>query len=427
MQHRNDPDVPVPPADKPLGQTVPPSSAAPGVALRQRLAALDASDPEYASRFVALLLEASSRRGASDVHLQPTPEGLDVRWRVDGVLQPLGVFPPGESADVVTRLKVLAGLLTYRNEVPQEGRIHQATDQVEKRVSTFPTLHGQRAVIRLFAVDQQHRYLDDLGLPEEVNQRLRQLLGETSGALLATGPAGSGKTTTIYACLRHLVQQSGGGRSLVSLEDPIEVPIAGVAQSQVSPSAGLDLARGLRSLLRQDPEVMMVGEIRDRETAEVALQASLTGQLVLTTFHAGSAVEAISRLSDMGMEPYLLRSGILGILGQRLVRRLCRCAEDASDPRQKLGLNVQRARVERGCPLCGKSGYHGRLVIAELLVTGRDEVGRAILSREDSATLEQLAIQAGMVTRWQRALEAVETGRTSPAEIRRVMGFAGGQ
>jgi type II secretory ATPase GspE/PulE/Tfp pilus assembly ATPase PilB-like protein len=394
-------------------------------ALRGQLGSLDSAGPDYAIQFVATLLQASRQMEVSDVHLQPTPDGLDLQWRVDGVLQPLGTFPSGQSADVVTRLKVLAGLLTYRHDVPQEGRIDEAAPEVEMRVSTFPTLHGERAVVRLFSVDQQHLHLQDLGLPDSLRERLEQLLGETSGALLATGPAGSGKTTTVYACLRHLVKHSGGGRCLVSLEDPIEVAVPGVAQSQVNPSAGFDMARGLRSLLRQDPEVIMVGEIRDRETAEVAFQASLTGQLVLTTFHAGSAAEAIGRLSDMGMEPYVLRSGVLGIVSQRLVRRLCPCAQPIREEHEKLGLPVQGALSPVGCLRCNRTGYRGRQVIAELLASDRGNLGRAILSREDAATLERLAVQAGMITRWQRAIEAVEAGRTSPAEIRRVLGFSG--
>jgi type II secretory ATPase GspE/PulE/Tfp pilus assembly ATPase PilB-like protein len=281
-------------------------------------------------------------------------------------------------------------------------------------------------VIRLFAAAGQFLRPADLGLPQEIGQTLLRLLAETSGAILVTGPAGSGKTTTLYACLRELVAQSHEGRSIASLEDPIEVVVPGVAQSQVNPPVGFDLATGLRFLLRQDPEVIMVGEIRDRDTAEVAFQASLTGHLVLSTFHAGSAAAAISRLSDMGIEPYLLRSGILAIVSQRLVRRLCDCSQPIDNPAGLLGLPVQHGRHPIGCPACAGTGYRGRMVLAEMLTAEQSDLGRAILSHSDAAQLEELAVKAGMITRWQRACEAVEAGRTSPSEVRRVLGFSTG-
>jgi general secretion pathway protein E len=392
-------------------------------AVQEQLAALDSSGPEYATAFVDLLLDAASNVHASDVHLQPIQDGLDVRWRLDGVLQSVGVFPRGEAADVVSRMKVLAELLTYRTDVPQEGRIRDQRGNVEIRVSTFPTLHGERAVVRLFAAQGEYLRLQDLELPDDILKRLDQLLVETSGAFLITGPAGSGKTTTAYACLRELVRTSAGGKSIVSLEDPIESAVDGVSQSRVNPSAGFDLATGLRSLMRQDPEAIMVGEIRDRETAEAAFQASLTGHLLITTFHAGSAAGAISRLSDMGIEPYLLRSGILGILSQRLVRRLCTCREPITEDAEKLNLPVANAWQATGCDTCLGSGYRGRTVLAELLQADPTELGRAILSRSDAPQLEQLAIEAGMTSIWQRSRTAIENGTTSPNEVRRVLGF----
>jgi general secretion pathway protein E len=388
------------------------------------LSSLDPTDADYASRFVDALLAAGRQRGASDLHLQPSPEGLELRWRVDGVLVPLGTYPSGVGANVIARLKVLADLLTYRNDVPQEGRIHTADSQVEVRVSTFPTLYGERAVVRLFSDKLQYRHLGELGLPDEILAALGRLLVETSGAILLTGPAGSGKTTTLYACLHELAQHSRGARSIVTLEDPIEMALPGVAQSQVNRNAGFDLATGLRSVLRQDPEVIMIGEIRDRATAEGALQASLTGQLVLSSFHAGSAAEAIGRLLDIGIEPYILRSGVLAILFQRLVRKLCGCARGARGDEELLGLKVSEARVAVGCPKCAMTGYSGRAVLAEMLLLDDRAVAQAILARSDVATLEQLAVRGGMIDRWTRAATAVESGTTSPAEIRRVLGFS---
>jgi type II secretory ATPase GspE/PulE/Tfp pilus assembly ATPase PilB-like protein len=392
--------------------------------LASELAGLDPRDPQFAVQAVERLLSFGPKQHTSDLHLQPTERGLEMKFRVDGVLQPAGMLPPSVMPNIIARLKVLAELLTYRTDVPQEGRIRSVPADVEMRVSTFPTLYGERAVVRFFAGCQQYQRLDDLGLPEDVLVRLRRLLAETSGAVLIVGPAGSGKTTTVYACLRELAALGNARRSLMSIEDPIEVSVPGAAQSQVNPQVGLDLAAGLRFLMRQDPEVIMVGEIRDRATAEAALGASLTGHLLLSTFHAGSAAEAISRLSDMGIEPYLLRSGVLAILCQRLVRRLCRCAQASSDPDARLGLDVETVWLPVGCPECGGTGYRGRFLLVEMLTAERTELGRAILSRSDAGTLERLAVDVGMVTRWQRACAAVQSGLTSPAEVRRVLGFS---
>jgi len=395
----------------------------PGAPFRQRLGTLKLEGLKAAVDLVELILSEARRAGASDVHLLPTPEGLEMRWRVDGVLRPVEVLPKGLAPNVIARLKVLAELLTYRSDVPQEGRVRGSGGEGEVRVSTLPTLHGEKAVIRLFAGTGRYLRLDDLGLPVDIREALARNLGETSGAILLTGPAGSGKTTTIYACLRELVEAGQGRRSLVTLEDPIEVAVPGVTQSQVNAAAGFDLEVGLRSLMRQDPEVIAVGEIRDRSTAEVAFQASLTGHLVLTTFHAGSAAGAIGRLADMGIEPYLIRSGLLAVVSQRLVRTLCDCSRPDDDPRGRLALPVARSRLAVGCDRCGGTGYRGRMLLAELLEPERLGLGPAILARSDIKALESEAERAGMVGRWGRACRAIEAGHTSAAEVRRVLGF----
>jgi type II secretory ATPase GspE/PulE/Tfp pilus assembly ATPase PilB-like protein len=420
---------------------------------RRQLPAVDASDPQYVPQLVAAILAAARAARATDVHLVPAAETLHMHWRIDGVLQPVADFPAELAQRTVSRLKVLARLLTYRTDAPQEGRLYTEPGEKadETRLSTFPTLFGEKAVIRLFVGAGRYRRLDELGLPSETLATLRRLLDETAGVILLTGPAGSGKTTTIYAALRELADKTSGGRSLVSLEDPIEVVVPGVAQSQVQPAAGFDMATGLRSMLRQDPEVIMVGEIRDRETAETVFQAALTGHLVLTTFHAGSAAQAINRLSDMGIEPYLLRSAIRAILCQRLVRRLCACARESTVAEDRLGLatgNEDRGskiedrpeaharssildsrssmsvRMPVGCDDCHGTGYLGRFLLTEMLLPERSELGRAILSRSDANQLERLAVEAGMVTQYDRACQAVSQGVTSPAEVRRVLGFS---
>lgn len=395
------------------------------IPLVDRLKTLDPSAPQYAPDVVDALLAAAVAAGASDVHVHPVEAGLDVRWRVDGVLHSVASLPKAGAPNVVSRLKVLAELLTYRTDVPQEGRLRRGPDGVEMRLSTFPTLHGEKAVVRLFAGPGRFLVLDDLGFPGEVRDALSRLLDETSGAIVLAGPSGSGKTTTIYACLRELSRRTEGRRSLATLEDPIESALDGVAQSQVNPAAGLTLEAGLRAMLRQDPEVIAVGEIRDRATAETTLQAALTGHLTLTTFHAGGACEVVGRLLDMGIEPYAIRSGLLAVIALRLARRLCPdCSRPARGPAELLGLDVRDARVAGGCPACRGTGYAGRVVLAEMLPPLDGELGRAALDRADVRRLEAIAVQAGMATRWDRARAAVEEGRTSPAEVRRVLGMS---
>ena len=392
--------------------------------LSEALAQLDPANPRYASDVVEKALAEAQASGASDVHFQPGGDGLELRWRIDGVLQPVALLPAKVAPNVVARLKVLSELLTYRTDVPQEGRIKAVAGEVEMRVSTFPTLFGEKAVVRIFAGSGRFLRLVDLGLPDSVRAELDHLLGETSGAIILSGPAGSGKTTTIYACLRELAARSRGERSLATLEDPIEAVVPGVAQAQVNPSAGLTLESGLKSLLRQDPEVIAIGEIRDKTTAEIALQAALTGHLILTTFHAGSACEVIGRFLDMGIEPYVVRSGLRAVVAQRLVRRLCDCATPSSRPDDFLGIPVRDAMLPRGCDTCRGTGYLGRAVLAELLMPETEELARAVLAFSDVRRLEQAAVAAGMVDRWERACVAVEQGLTSPAEVRRILGVA---
>lgn len=401
----------------------PPAARALVDGLQQRLPKGDPAQPSYVGDTISAILQTARDLRASDVHFVPTEGDLQILWRIDGVLQPAAVIPNRWSANVAARLKVLADLLTYRTDVPQEGRLRDASQGVEMRLSTFPTLYGEKAVVRIFAGAGRFLWPSELGLPDDARDRLLELLLETAGTLIITGPAGSGKTTTAYACLRELQRQVGAGKSVVTLEDPVESVLPGISQSQVNRAAGFDYAAGLKSLLRQDPDAMLVGEIRDRETAETVFQACLTGHLVLTTFHAGSAAEAICRLTDMGIEPYLLRAGLLGILCQRLFRQLCECAEWTEDADQRLGLHVPRVRVPIGCGMCNGTGYVGRMMLAELLLPEETAVSRAILARADAADMQTQARQAGMKCIFSRAVDAVVQGSTSPAEVRRVLGF----
>src|SRR3954452_12751760 len=377
--------------------------SAPASDLQDTIGRLSPGDPGFATKFVGSVLSAARGAGASDVHIDPTADGLQVRWRLDGVLQPLVRVDRTVAPNVIARLKVLAGLLTYEMALPQEGRIWDEQLGVEVRVSTFPTLYGERAVLRLLGASYQNfASLQQLGLPAGVLKGLERELAATSGAFLIVGPAGSGKTTTGYACLRHIVSQTSGGRSIASLEGPVEVAVPGVAQSQVDAAAGFDMAKGLRNLLRLDPEVILIGEMRDQETAQVALQAALTGQLVLTTFHASNCRDAIHRLVEIGIPNYAVRNAVRLVVAQRLVRRLCRCAQPASVPEHGLGLNVDRCWPPVGCDECHHTGYLGRSLIA------------------DCGTFYHLGSDEAL---WASAKRLIEAGTTSPAEAIRILGL----
>ena len=404
-------------------RVAPPSAdIEPTAAAIARLRRLDPVSAAYATDVVEAVLDFAATVGTSDVHVQPARDGLEIRYRRHGVLQLLDTVPMGVNASVIARLKVLSGLLTYRSDVPQEGRVETPAHGREIRVSTFPTLHGERGVLRFFGHAREFTTLDELGNAPDLTARMRGALDETSGAVLITGPAGSGKSTTLYACLRHLVSANGGARSIVSIEDPIEVPVDGVAQSQVDLASGFDLKTGLRSLMRQDPEVIMVGEIRDRDTAEFAIQASLTGQLLLATFHADSAAAAVTRLIEMGIEPFLVRSGLIVVVCQRLLRLLCGCSRDSDAAADLRGLPVERARVPVGCPACQQTGYAGRVMVSEFLDLRNPDICGPVLRKADSRELHRVATALGMECLRDRALRVVQEGRTSPAELVRVLG-----
>jgi general secretion pathway protein E len=397
--------------------------------LQHVLAKRTADDPQAAVIIVDSLLAASAAAGASDLHLLPTAQGLALSWRIDGVLQPIGRVAPELATNVVTRMKVLARLLTYRTNVPQEGRIASNNGSVEVRISTFPTLHGEKVVARNLPRDAQPlARIADLGLPTDVSQSLAEALRQTSGALLIAGPAGSGKTTTAYACLREILASTSGQRSVASLEDPVEVVVDGVAQSQVAQSAGFDLLTGLRSLVRQDPEVIFIGEIRDAEAARVAVQAALTGQLIISTFHATDAAAALNRLGEMGIPPYAIRSGIRSIVSQRLLRRLCDCAELTDIQLNALpltppGLTSSQVKRAVGCDHCRQTGYVGRIAVAEVLHVDGAEIGEAVLAKSDPMAVRRAASAAGMVPLLPRAAELVARGVTSIEEVVRVFGL----
>lgn len=381
--------------------------------LQAQIDTLDLTSPERTSRLVDMVLAEAVRCSASDIHFEPTHNSLDVRFRLDGVLHRVAALNRELAANVVARLKVLAELLTYRQDIPQEGRLAAGQDEygVDMRVSTFPTIHGEKAAVRVFGASGGLLDLEQVGLAPATLEELKTVFRQRTGAIFLTGPSGSGKTTTLYACLRHMLRESGGGRHIVTIEDPVEQVLEGVSQSQARPGTEFDFARGLRSLLRQDPEIIMVGEVRDSDTAHITIEAALTGHLVLSTLHAGSACGVISRLLEMGIETYLLTSGLKGILNQRLLRRLCPACRRPKD----------QGWQAPGCEHCLGTGYQGRMLLAELLTLDAP-LRQAILGRADTLALERCALQSGRPTLWTAADQALAQGMTSEQEILRILG-----
>jgi type II secretory ATPase GspE/PulE/Tfp pilus assembly ATPase PilB-like protein len=368
-------------------------------------------------------MERAFQLQATDIHLDPLEDGLRLRLRVDGMLHDIIQLPKEAAASVISRLKLAANMDITERRLAQDGHINNQTLQNRRdiRVGSGPTIHGERLVLRLMPDHKRFTHFNELGLSEAQTSEITKYCTAPYGMILSVGPVGSGKSTSIYSCLDYLNQPE---MSLATIEDPVERRIEGVNQIQIDPKIGFSFAEALRGVLRQDPNVIMVGEIRDRETAETVFQASLSGHLVITTFHAGSATEAVSRLSDMGIEPYLLRSGLLAILSQRLLRRLCSCAQPSQAEEDRLGLPVEQWKTATGCADCGQTGYQGRLDLTEMLLPDQGAVCQAILDQVDATELHRLAVESGLRTQWNRALRAVNEGLTSPAEVRRVLGIS---
>ncbi len=383
----------------------------------------DDNDAPIISLLNALLAEAI-RLSASDVHLEPYVDQLVVRLRVDGVLREVLSLDVGLAPLIASRVKVMARLDIAEKRVPQDGRIAvQSGDrQVDLRVSTLPSAHGERVVMRI--LDQQVSLLglDQLGLSSQQSRDLEALIQKPNGILLVTGPTGSGKTTTLYALLSRLNDRSN---NIMTVEDPVEYHLPGVGQTQINPKVGLDFARGLRAILRQDPDVVMVGEVRDLETARTSIQASLTGHLVLSTLHTNTAIGAVSRLRDMGIESYQLAAGLSGLIAQRLVRELChqcKVEEEPSDEvtkRWKLGTTDIIYRSGEGCAACDHTGFHGRLALFEVVVV--DGLLKQLI--HDDAPESELvsAIRSRSEDLQESGRTALVAGRTSASELVRVV------
>jgi general secretion pathway protein E len=385
---------------------------------------LDKADEAPIIRFINALLTEAIRDGASDVHVEPFEDHLLVRFRIDGQLAEKLRTNRALAPQLVSRIKVMARLDIAEKRLPQDGRISLriAGRAVDVRLSTLPSNHGERLVLRL--LDKQAGRLDlgQLGMPDQALGLVRELVHQPHGIVLVTGPTGSGKTTTLYAALSEI---NDGQRNIMTVEDPIEYDIAGIGQTQVNNKVGMTFAGGLRAMLRQDPDVVMVGEIRDTETAEIAVQASLTGHLVLSTLHTNTAVGAITRLRDMGIEAFLISSSLIGVVAQRLVRRLCaacREARPASDVERRLlelGPGDHLLYHPRGCEHCNNLGYRGRFGIYEILQV--DDAVREAISQGKSETEMVQRHRRDRQRLKQKAADAVLAGETSPEEAMRIL------
>jgi type IV pilus assembly protein PilB len=383
-------------------------------------------------RLVNSVIFQAAEDGASDIHFEPQEDVLLVRFRVDGVLQEVQRIPKRMTAGVTTRLKVLAKLDIAERRKPQDGRISlnaaAAGRTLDVRVATLPTVEGESVVMRLLDKSKRPPIFDELGFSDAMRAKIIELIERPTGALLVTGPTGSGKSTTLFACLNHINREE---INIVTIEDPVEYRLRGISQMQINNRAGLTFATALRSILRADPDVVMVGEIRDAETARISIEAALTGHSVLSTLHTNDAPGALTRLNEMGVEPFLTGAAVTGVLAQRLARKLCTNCREAYSPSVD---ELRAARIspevasasdgivlhrKRGCSRCGGSGYKGRIGVYQLLVMG-EELQKLATRDARREEIERAAIEEGMETLWQDGIAKVLAGLTSVEELARV-------
>jgi type IV pilus assembly protein PilB len=386
----------------------------------------DQADEAPVVKLVHSVIADAVRRGASDIHFEPRPSDMRVRYRIDGVVMDTTTVPRQLVAGLISRVKIMANLDIAERRVPQDGRIGLSVDgrHVDLRVATLPVVRGESIVMRILDKDKVVMNLDVLGMEEHDRTRFNAALHATHGAILVTGPTGSGKTTTLYAALTTV---NTPDRTIITVEDPVEYELTGVKQVQVNPKTGLTFAAGLRSMVRADPDVIMVGEVRDRDTALIAIESALTGHMVLTTLHTNDAPLAAARLVEMGIEPYLVASGVACVVAQRLVRRLCECKAEVELSKELLadqGFECEsgfKAFEPVGCVRCNHTGYKGRLGIYEVMPI-TDGLRRLILEKGSADVMRAYAREEGMCTLREDGLVKIRQGVTSVAEVLRVAG-----
>ncbi|MGZ6162699.1 MAG: type II secretion system ATPase GspE, partial [Myxococcaceae bacterium] len=388
---------------------------------------LDTDDEAPIIRLVNSLLFRAAKERASDIHIEPMERELLVRFRIDGVLEEIIKPPKRYQNSIVSRVKVMGQLNIAEKRLPQDGRIRikLAGRDIDIRLSTIPCTFGERIVMRLLDKNTTLLDLTDIGMARETMLGMDAVIKRSHGIILVTGPTGSGKTTTLYAALSRI---NTPDLNILTVEDPVEYQLQGIGQMAINPKIGLTFAAGLRSFLRQDPDVIMVGEIRDRDTAEIAIQASLTGHLVFSTVHTNDAASAITRLVDMGVEPFLVASSLTAVMAQRLVRRVCRECREAYQPTaeelKEVGLTPEAvARAgnppiyrAKGCEVCGRNGYRGRTGIYELLLVD-DDIRQLALKNTDSSTIKRAGVKKGMRTLLDDGARKVLAGETTLAEV----------
>ncbi|MDE2399786.1 MAG: type II/IV secretion system protein [Patescibacteria group bacterium] len=383
------------------------------------------------------LIEKAYASRASDIHIDPLVKSVRVRFRIDGVLQDAYSFPKEINNEIISRIKILSRLRTDEHQATQDGRfryvLYEENNKPNKfidfRVSIVPTYHGENAVLRLLSDKNEQATLEDLGFSESDQKKIEEAMKKTNGMILSTGPTGSGKTTTMYTLIKML---NSSDVSIITIEDPIEYAVDDIEQIQVNSRFGLTFANGLRSILRQDPNIIMVGEIRDKETASIAVNTALTGHLLLSTLHTNDAATTLPRLLDMGIEEYLVASTVSVAIGQRLVRKICKdCKEKipmthamkealAQTPYASLLVNSDFVHKGKGCDACDGSGYRGRICINEVLVAD-SEIREAILRRASANEIKKIAVKNGMTTMFEDGFQKVIKGLTTVEEVLRVI------
>jgi len=375
-------------------------------------------------RLVDQLIIQGVKDGATDIHFEPEEKTLRVRYRIDGILQSGPSIPKGLQAPTIARIKIMSDLNISENRLPQDGKIrfYIGKKRVDLRVSTFPTVFGENVVLRILDKSRLILGLNKLGFTVENLNKFKKLLINTNGIILVTGPTGSGKTTTLYSALSYI---NSIEKNIITLEDPVEYELPIICQSQINPKAGLTFATGLRSILRQDPDIILVGEMRDSETAEMAIRSALTGHLVFSTLHTNDSAGSIPRLLDMGMEPFLISSSLIGVMAQRLIRLICRNCKEPVEPEEEIleQLNIERDGHRffrgKGCKECNHTGYKGRFALFEILFIS-PAIKKLINERAESNLIQKTACEEGMTTLFQDALHRAFQGETTLEEVLRV-------